>query len=170
MVPTRDADLSAEARSSAACDIHKSHAPHPLYTERHHIVPQAWQAFWRPEGPQGSNSARRASLVMAGDIEAAALVAPHLWDPRTTNLCRTGHGNVHFLLVRLMRKFAEGVLNQPVEPSKFDAWVDVLSRIAFHGERPPRSELVVAKLGIVRWVEAGGSLEALTNAGLFGEI
>jgi hypothetical protein len=65
--------------------VHRVHRPPYRYIEYHHIVPRAWQAFWKPPG--------KAAVV---------------WDPRTLACCRTSHGNIHDILVTLMHARAAG--------------------------------------------------------------
>lgn len=67
----------------------------------------------------------------------------HIWDPRTVTLCPTSHRNVHVWIVRFM-----------------------------HAGMPKHvvgREAKIAALALTRWEEAGGSLEALREAGLWGE-
>ena len=71
--------------SSESCALHRVHWPKPLYSELHHIIPQAWQVFWRPTPVERSTQ------------------ASSLFDPRTIPLCPTVHRNVHTWLVKLMR-------------------------------------------------------------------
>jgi hypothetical protein len=101
-----------------------------MYTELHHIVPQAWQRFWWP-GQQNPE--------IGQDLHV-----PALWDKEVMALCRTGHGNVHTILAALMK-----------------------------GNNPPAKrgkEVDVAKMAMDRFVLAGGSLDALRAAKLWGQI
>ncbi len=67
-----------------SCELHRYHFPKPIGDETHHIIPQAWQLAWTPEG----------------------LKAGKLWDPRVAELCPTGHSNVHSWLVTYMKDLA----------------------------------------------------------------
>jgi hypothetical protein len=144
--------LVSPAASSQACSIHKGHQPDPLYTEQHHVIPQAWQ-----------HSAAAMALGLTAD-------ASQLFDPRTVPLCRTGHGNVHFVLVRLTRFFAEKKLKDPADVREAETFVDELATKALKGVKHGKAELEVAKLGLVRWLAAGGTLKALTDEGQWGAI
>jgi hypothetical protein len=105
--------------TAAPCQAHKFHRPKATYQEAHHVVPQAWQEFWRPDTP----------------------VKTHLWHPETVALCPTGHRNVHYFLVQMM-----------------------------HGLPVPRNnEVKIAQQAMTIWVDAGGSLDALRQAKLWGE-
>lgn len=115
---------------SVGCALHKYHWPRPSHLEEHHIVPQAWQRFWRSEAGYG------------------------LWMPDTEPLCRTGHGNVHAHLVRLMKATLGG---DPEDP--------LAARIAYPGRG---KEYEMAYSALARWKEAGGSLAALRTAKLWG--
>jgi hypothetical protein len=69
------------------------------------------------------------------------LGAERLFDPRTVPLCPNDHRGVHERIVALMK-----------------------------GEKPGRDRLwPIARLALDRFTAAGGSLDALRNAGLFGE-
>ncbi len=115
--------------TSIPCEAHRYHWPKPTYQELHHVVPQSWQRFWTLGEP-----------------------TTKLWDPRTVPLCRTGHGNVHWHLVRLMQVTTE----DPLETRKI--------------YRPRGKEYEIAYLALSRWKEAGGSLVSLQEAGKFGQI
>ena len=60
----------------ADCEAHGYHRPEPAWLELHHVIPQSWQ------------------LVLWGRVA----------DKRVLALCRTGHGNVHWDIVRLMKR------------------------------------------------------------------
>ena len=58
------------------CEAHRYHRPEPTFLELHHIICQSWQLYlWQ-----------------------------RIRDPRVVALCRTGHGNVHWAIERLMRQ------------------------------------------------------------------
>ena len=61
--------------TQASCEAHVFHRPKPAWLEYHHIIPQSWQ------------------LYLWGSVK----------DKRTVALCRTGHGNTHWNIVRLMK-------------------------------------------------------------------
>lgn len=142
--------------SPRPCQGHRTHAPKALYTESHHVVPQAWQALWQPETPwpEQGRSPDHAGLV--------------LWDARTVDWCRTGHGNTHFLLVRMMQTYARSPSLSGGSPGHGKGMAEMLASSA--GLRSPRAELKGAKLAIERWVDAGGSLRFLVEHGQFGSI
>jgi hypothetical protein len=122
------------------CEAHKAHRPEPTYLEYHHVIPQAWQKLWKPDGKKAV-----------------------IWDPRTVALCRTGHGNVHYWLVKMMKTFAD--------LSTKDAYVITPSvAVLLKGEKYVRREVNTAHLAMDRWVAAGGSLKALWDNDHFGEI
>lgn len=116
----------------AACEIHVTHLPKALTLESHHVIPQAWQHFWRPS---------------LGDGDLRVLKVPALWDPRTVELCPTGHRNVHEWIVTLMR----GVGGLPL-----------------YAPRGARKERELAQIGLDRFRSAGGNLELLVAARLWG--
>ena len=68
--------------TARTCDAHMFHRPKPIAQELHHVVPQAWQKFWRPDTGIG------------------------LWHPETVPLCPTGHRNVHLYIVAKMQAVA----------------------------------------------------------------
>lgn len=151
----------------APCSLHRAHAPKPNYCEEHHVIPRAWQASWRPgDSPE----------LLRPEVDSLALLSGETkpWDPRTVAICRTGHGNVHFWLVRFMREWYEidkttGVGANPVAQLTA-AVVRVRRRAHEQGFPFGRKETETARLGMERWLNAGGSLRALCNRGLFGEI
>lgn len=136
-------DIKHPATSTLGCVAHSYHSPVPLYTELHHVIPQAWQRFWRP-----STIERPTWKGVEGP--------PPLWAPDTVPLCRTGHGNLHVLLVKFMRAY--GQLDMPDGPERIEA--------AVSGRRGAEAQL--AKTGMRRFQAAGGSLEALCGAGQYG--
>lgn len=142
--------MIAKAPSSSSCSLHVSHHPLPTYLELHHVIPRAWQRFWAPPLPP-----------FPGSYEGQ-----ELWDDRMVAACRTGHGNIHFWLVRAMRAYA--LLAGPEIPKR----VDAAGKAARDNIplSPNRDELKCAKLGMSRFLAAGGSLKALCDKGLWGEI
>lgn len=135
-------ELLGFVTSSAPCGLHTYHAPGITYTEEHHYLPRGWQSFWRPPD-----------------------VSSDLWDPRTIYLCRTSHGNVHYHLVNLMKKWqALGGpdLDTVVRACRADAQRLVIP-FAY-------SEITVARTAMERWLAAGGSLADLCAKKLYGYI
>lgn len=130
--------------TTAPCDAHRSHHPTPTYQELHHVVPQAWQAFWQPKGKTP------------------------LWDRRTVPLCPTGHRNVHFWLVRLME-----AVDAPDVAAQHTAVATAIRRVRVDakagGMTIHTSEFSLSQLALYRWIDAGGQLAALTSAHLYGE-
>jgi hypothetical protein len=129
--------------SSLHCSIHRAHHPSPLYTEIHHIIPRAWQAAWQPAGAS----------------------AGKLWANETVPLCRTAHGNVHWILVAAMRAYQRSASDAP---NRIDAAIHVALReldVSAHVR-----EMKVARDAMVRFSGAGGSLDALCEKGFYGEI
>lgn len=138
-------------RTSAPCSLHRRHEPAATYSELHHVVPQAWQVLWQPAQPwlNGGPSHDHAGRL--------------LWDARTVPICRTGHGNVHFWLVRLTKAAHRlGSIGAGLHELRAEARV--------HGQDPGRRDLETAILGLQRWLDAGGTLDQLAAAGLWGEI
>lgn len=131
-------------RTTAPCEVHKDHTPLPTYQEIHHIIPRAWQAFWQPE------------------------VAPYpgkydgqeMWDSRTVNVCRTGHGNIHFWIVALMHAW---------DPSLSLDDVATKVRVAY-ADHVGRSDFMWALQALDRFEQSGGDLGALVQAHLWGGI
>jgi hypothetical protein len=81
--------VTTAAASAHACELHVAHDPAPMTSEWHHVLPVAWQLYWKPRGPEphpGEDPNGRG----------------HLWDSRGVWLCPTGHKNVHWVLVRAM--------------------------------------------------------------------
>lgn len=136
-------ELVQAGATEERCSIHTRHEPLPRYVEHHHLVPKAWQTFWRP---------------------AAATAA--VWDNRTVPLCRTGHGNVHWWIVAYMLAFeAVGIGVETID--------DVFeSAHATHRHQVGKNvhERKTAQLALTRWLDVGGSLTDLVDAGLYGGI
>jgi hypothetical protein len=121
------------------------------------VIPRAWQ--------QSTEAAR---------ITAPARNREGLFDARTVPLCRTGHGNVHFWLVRAMRAYRTVVDERgiPVLDAIDEAWraVGLEARKRGGPGAPHHSDQAIARLGMERWQEAGGFLLDLCHAELFGTI
>jgi len=75
--------------AAGSCSYLLRHSPRNLSTERHHVIPVAWQLFWQPPQPwpyPGQDFAGRGQL----------------WDDRTVTVCPTCHRNTHVLIVGYM--------------------------------------------------------------------
>lgn len=148
--------------STAPCAIHRSHSPAPTYTELHHVIPQAWQVAWQPPAPW--------------PFEGASPDRPgvRLWDARTVALCRTGHGNVHYWLVAIMREIDQlaraakavptsALLDRAYKQVKRDAHAEHRSVVS--------AEVAISEEAIRRYTDlAGGALATLIDAHLWGQI
>ncbi|MGH2878962.1 MAG: hypothetical protein ACRDK4_05060 [Solirubrobacteraceae bacterium] len=127
----------------AGCQIHKKHSPANLTAELHHVIPVAWQLFWQPAVAPSPGR----------DPDGRGM----LWDARTVAICPTGHRNVHKWIVELMHAC------KSEDPMEAAATVKSLYRTA------RGSQFDWAVQALVRFKEAGGSLQALVNAGEWGE-
>lgn len=129
------------------------------YNELHHVIPVEWQKLWQPPQPwefQGQDPYNRTAV---------------LFDARTEALCRTGHGNVHFWLARLMHAMPAAVMDpQPLGPFTALAAAErgVRDQAKKEGRVINSKEFAVSKLAIQRWTAVGGSIGALILAGKFG--
>lgn len=154
--------VSPAAASAAPCALHHHHSPEPTYTELHHVVPQAWQVAWQPPAPW-SNAGPSPDRRTPGGKPVI------LWDARTTPICRTGHGNVHYWLVAIMRAFAAEGKDRPgtgIGRAVHEARMNARAK----GHAPAIADLETATQAMTRWLDAGGQLELLVAAGLWGEI
>lgn len=133
------------------CDVHRSHDPAPAYLEVHHVIPQAWQATWRPEG-------RGPFPAPSPDTKGL-----ELWDARTATVCRTGHGNIHFWIVRMMH-VADDLAVDDVPRLMHE----VRSRLVGHS--PGTDDFAVASSALIRFQEVGGDLGTLIAAREWGAI
>lgn len=77
-----------------ACTFTKSHTPAAPASDHHHVIPRAWQVFYRPPPVTGPNGA------------TMTLGAGPLWDNRTVEVCPNHHRLVHEAIVDLMRQRA----------------------------------------------------------------
>lgn len=142
----------------ADCSIHASHEPEPTYCEIHHIIPQAWQLQWQPPEP----------YPYPGPSPDHAGVT--LWDARTAILCRTGHGNVHYWLVKVTRAIADLKLDSEDEATWHDAVHTVRGTALAAGHAPGHADLDVAMLAIIRYAAVGGKIANLVANRLWGQI
>jgi hypothetical protein len=146
---------------------HRYHRPVPTYSEFHHVIPQAWQQFWTPPGMKPVAVAG-VDALREGDPSQLRL----LWDTRRVVLCRTGHGNVHFWLVRAMTAYTATLDDLGSNPQRFidEAWALVRAGAKKDRLRLNSKEAAIARLAMDRWQRAGGELVALCHAGLYGGI
>lgn len=156
--------MAATQGTSEPCVAHKQHRPLATGQEEHHVIPQAFQGFWHPAGVSleinGVPTVGMTSLARPGEIVRLAV---GLWDRRTVALCPTGHRNVHHWLVKAMHAW-----EADPEPTLDRAWDLVLRFARKDGIRPNEAEVAIARLGMQRWLEAGGDLLALCKVGLYG--
>lgn len=128
----------------AKCTLHSRHSPAHMSTEFHHVVPVAWQLYWlAPVAPfPGKDPSGRGML----------------WDNRGVLICPTGHRNVHVWITRLMHN------------AKTEAPGDAIAAVKKHyGFRTASGlEFDTATLALLRFVEAGGSLQTLVAGGEWG--
>lgn len=147
------------AIEQGSCAAHKYHRPEPTFWEEHHIVPQAWQYFYVP----GDDPGRPLGLVQGRAAHRDAI--DQLWDKRKAVLCRTGHGNVHWWLVRFMKAIERWPRDTPE--------VQVIDQVIYNvstGIRRWPKEREIARLAMVRFSDAGGSLRELADAHQYGQI
>lgn len=121
------------------CSLARFHIPGQPLPDAHHVIPQAWQRFYRPTvRPVVSNWALG------------------LWHIETVLVCPNHHRLVHEALVALMRG-SPGI----------EVPGDAVSRV--FGPLHLTRVRLVALDALSLWVQAGGSLQALRDAGLWGE-
>lgn len=138
------------------CDLH-SHARDlfPLYQEQHHIIPQDWQDEFRP----------------AQNVRTPWAVGGVLWDNRTINVCRTGHGNIHFLLVLFMKereRLGPAMIDDDVGVDRIR--INIVGRLRDQGKRVSSADAFWAMSAMIRWVTYGLSLMDLCNNHSYGRI
>jgi hypothetical protein len=122
--------------------------------EEHHVVPQAWQRFWRPDDLDNNRTLGERQGHALGLSVPPHMATVYLWDKRTMTLCPTCHRNVHHIMVTLMRA---SVTNDPLDAMK----------AVFKGRR--RSMVQdIAYTGLCRYRQVGGDLRMLREAGLWG--
>jgi hypothetical protein len=132
----------------AACEGEHAHHPMPRYLELHHVVPRAWQNFWKPETVR--------SPFHAPNKEG-------IWAPFTIVLCRTAHGNVHYWIERAMKAY------MTIEPGPDHS--ERAMHVARQGQQHiGEHETALAREALVLFSDAGGSLRALATAGLWGGL
>lgn len=91
LLPTRQAALP--------CLLPGIHSPQPMFSELHHVIPQAWQRVVQREAPEWA-----VNWIYDNDS---------LFDARTDPLCPTTHGNVHRWIVTLMHWLADAYAAVP---------------------------------------------------------
>lgn len=129
------------------CVLHSRHAPVHRSSEKHHVIPVAWQIMFPPAKPwphEGKDPSGRGVL----------------FDARMVECCPTGHRNVHVWITRLMHALAGGG-EDPLQAVK--------TVRAQYGSATARGlEFDTALLALHRWKEAGLSLQELVAAGEWG--
>ncbi len=128
-------------QNSDPCVVHVTHGPKNLTVEWHHLVPVAWQlAIPFPANPPspGPDTSGRGNL----------------WDNRGIWICPTGHRNVHYWIVRMMRAINTSKQDNPAAALK-----SLGSRTA---------EVKQAYVALTRMLPFG-SLYTLTTEGKWGE-
>jgi hypothetical protein len=142
----------------AACYLHTYHKPHVTYTELHHTIPREWQSVFTP--PTFSQR------VDAQWPNAKLVEGQWLWDARTMPICRTGHGNVHFYLVKLTHWMYE--CHPDAKPTEQLSYARTLLRHTF--TEIDMHAAGAAYTGIIRFAEVAGSLKNLFVAKAWGQI
>lgn len=108
------------------------------------MIPQAWQALWRPTAHAATSG---------------------LWDPRTVPICPTGHRNVHWWLVRIVRTADRMVVTGSADVPELVAAAVAAAPL----NRAHHREVATARLALERWYAAGGLVRTLGDAGEWGE-
>ena len=140
------------------CILHAhGEGPLPLYCELHHVIPQDWQHEFKPS-----------------PVPNPAVATGALWDPRTISCCRTGHGNIHYLLVRFMLRW-EATLNKTPDWSQTEKNIhaicyNIVGELRRSGLRINNEEYSCAEAGMQRWHAAGLNLLDLCRNGSYGRI
>lgn len=158
MVNLNHVQVDGPLATNLPCELH-SHARdlYPLYCEQHHVIPQDWQDEFAP------------ASVVATPFHTSKST---LWDGRTVTICRTGHGNVHYLLVLFMKQ-----RERLGESMKDD--LDGIHRIRImvvedlrdrQKARINAMDVGVAESAMQRWVNYGLSLMDLCRNGSYGRI
>lgn len=142
------------------CAVHRSHEPEATYCEIHHIIPQAWQVFWQPPKPWPNEgpSPDRPGVT--------------LWDARTVAVCRTGHGNIHYWLVKVTHAIASAPGADPEQPVTWKTALNAIRRQELNAGRhsPNRLDVEYSMQALVRFAAAGGKVADLIAHSLWGEI
>jgi len=130
----------------------------PLYCEEHHVVPRDWQDEFHP----------MPELIKFGTVGAK------VWDNRVIPCCRTGHGNIHFLLVRFMLKWESHFTNESSimqDDSTIGLTVSmVVGKLRAQNMRINHNEVEWAKSAMLRWHHYGLDLLNLCENGSYGRI
>lgn len=154
--------LLSYAVVDAKCEVHRTHRPAYAYCEAHHIIPQSWQQVFTPPGFK--HQADKDFPYAGPSPDHTGL---YLWDARTVHVCRTGHGNVHFWLVKIMHIISDIKGDQSSLRAAVAQAQDEMHKIH---QRIPYAELDISVFAITRFTGEGGSLQTLFNAKQFGAI
>jgi hypothetical protein len=151
-----------------ACElhVHTRDAEPPLTFEQHHTTPQSWQHLRAQRRRRRSRGARdRAFYEQSPCREPRPRDPIGLYDPRTTELARTCHGNVHYWIVKLMRYAADAT---PGEIDARNLEAIIRSFRSKHGGIRTRvfAEAIEAPR---RYIAAGHDLRELMRHGLWGQ-
>lgn len=154
------------------CVLHRD-APNrwSYYRQLHHVVPQAWQLAWWPDWNINKNFIGVAEMTREERRASSSLMT--VWDTRTEACCPTGHMNVHYLLVLLMKwmrdhtAWRDGVTVTLADVRR--AVDNVTAEIRFKGGVVPPSEMRMAAQAPIRWLEHGGSINLLLDQKKYGE-
>jgi hypothetical protein len=153
-----------------ACElhVHTRDAEPPLTFEQHHTTPQSWQLFAINVADGGVDAARAVGPEVYEQLAVSSslgLARIGLYDPRTTELARTCHGNVHYWIVKLMRYAADAT---PGEIDARNLEAIIRSFRSKHGGIRTRvfAEAIEAPR---RYIAAGHDLRELMRHGLWGQ-
>lgn len=152
------AKLGSMRATDLPCVLH----PHAigvssLYQELHHVIPRDWQDEQLPSADH---------LVPAKVTSASDAI---LWDPRTISCCRTGHGNIHYLLVRFMLAWEDAKLKQN-EKMIGRIVASVVLELRAEGKHLDRDEIYFAQQAMLRWDGYGLDLMQLCANKSYGRI
>jgi hypothetical protein len=158
---------------SDSCVLHKDDIRlYSYYREGHHVIPQAWQAVWWPEFNNGDAVMHKDLLAPDGQAVAyghyTAIKA--VWDPRLAPCCPTGHRNVHYLLVAMMKKWQASFQDQRAQT---EDWIEACKRAVVSDMHNAAyvvspAEAAMAAQAMIRWNQWGGDLRTLTSRKLYG--
>lgn len=141
--------------SKYPCGSHRYHWPKNQTAEDHHVIPQAWQQLWTPTGRYSFENALPVDTVK------------RLWDARTVPLCPTGHRNVHYWMVAMMKSIRARIAPEFMGQYTSQNYLDWAVKEALPKRR--NTEMKVALLGLQRFADAGGSLKVLADDGNLGQ-
>lgn len=147
------------AATPSPCVLHThSSGPYPLYCEEHHVIPRDWQDEFSPNP----------------DLIEFGIPGAKVWDNRVIPCCRTGHGNIHFLLVRFMLKWESHFVNgstvmQDESTINFTAR-QVVEKLRAQKMHINHNEVEWARAAMYRWHHYGLDLLKLCENGSYGRI